>query len=196
MQFAIIGTVGVHAPQQGEDAACTNADERLQDKDERELTFIEPKEAYAEHCCHKHGCHKGVALAYSVAYWGGKYNANDVGSLPNGKIKTAKHEGQTKERDVAHGRFVDVILEIVDRCAIANGVEHKRSHTRTQQNPPRTIVQQVAQVGLERVFLLLHGFYALFREGETTKEKHHAHYGNNHHGHKPTKLWSGEPATH
>ena len=57
-------------------------------------------------------------------------------------------------------------------------------------------MQQVAQVGLERSFFLLHGFYALFREGETTKEKHHAHYGNNHHGHKPTKLWSSEPATH
>ena len=183
MQFAVIGTVGVHAPQQREDAACAYTDKRLQDKDERKLTFVEPKETNAKHRCHGHSRHKGAPLANAVAYWGGKYNAYNVGSLPNGEVQTAKHEGQTKEGYVAHGGFVHVILKIVNRCAVANGVEHERCHTCTQQNPPRTIVQQVAKVGFERVFLLFHGFYALFREGETTKEKHDAHYGNNHHGH-------------
>ena len=79
--LGVVGGIGVHRPQQGEDDAGAEADEGLQAVNEQEVAFAGELEYYAEGGGGKHGEHKGAALAEEGGYGLGHDDANHVGGL-------------------------------------------------------------------------------------------------------------------
>ena len=66
-QFRIVGTVGIHRPQERKDASGTDADEALEDEYPYQVAAVEPIEDDAECGGKEHGDGKGVFLAYLVS---------------------------------------------------------------------------------------------------------------------------------
>ena len=187
-QFGVVGTVGVHRPQEREDAAGTDADEALEDEYPHEVVLVEPVEDDAERRCQEHRRGESVLLADTVADRSRQHYADDVRRLTYGEEQSAQHERHAEERDDVVVRLHDVVFKVVHRRAVADRIEHQRSDSRAEQNPPRMVVEEVAHVVLQRCLFFLDGFHPFLCPRKAAEEQHDAHHGDDDDRHQPPVL--------
>ena len=123
-QFRIVGTVGIHRPQERKDASGTDTDEALEDEYPHEVILVEPVEDDAERRSREHRNGEGVLLADAVADRSSQHHAEDVRRLAYGEEQPAQHERHAEERNDVVVRFHDVVFEVVHRRPVADRIEH------------------------------------------------------------------------
>ena len=184
-QFGVVGTVGVHRPQEREDAAGADADKALEDEYPHEVVLVEPVKDDAERRCQEHRRGESILLADAVADGSRQHYAEDVRRLAYGEEQPAQHERHPEERNDVVVRLHDVVFKVVHRRSVTNRIEHQRSDSRAEQNPPRAVVEQVSHVVLQRSLRLVDRLHPLFGPREAAQEKHDAHHGDDDDRHQP-----------
>ena len=187
-QFRIVGAVGIHRPEQREDASGADRDEHLEEEDPSQIPGCEPVEDDAQQGGDGHGGHVGALLADPVRDRGGEDHAQDVGGLPDGQIQPAQYERDAEERYGAVLLLDDVVLEVVDRGAVADRVEDQGGDSGSEQDPPGTVVQQVPDVVAQGSLLGFQGLDPFARQGEAPVEEQAAQDGDDDDGERPAVL--------